>query len=41
METLSRKIETENDKKPKIFHFQSFYGFFVKVLTDFVDYNVE
>ena len=30
----------ENDKKPKIFHFQCFYQIYVKSLPDFVDRNV-
>ena len=36
------RIDTENDKNPKIFQFsQSVYAFFPKFLTDFVDWNVE
>ena len=36
------QIETETDKKPKIFQFSKFfYAIFVKFSTDFVDWNVE
>ena len=33
-------FDTENDKEPKIFQYRRFYAFFVKVSTDFVDWNV-
>ena len=32
---------TENDKKPKIFHFSKFLCNLVNFLTDFVDWNVK
>ena len=35
------QIATENDKKPKTFHFQWFYAFFPQFLTHFVNWNVE
>ena len=35
------QIDTENDKKPKTFHFSIFFAIFVKFLTDFVNCNVE
>ena len=34
------QTETENDKILKFSNFQSFYAFFVKVSTDFVNWNV-
>ena len=35
------QIDTEKDKNPKIFQFQSFYAVFVIFSTDFVDWNLE
>ena len=37
--TMSQ-IDTENDKNPKLSNFQSFYTFFDKVSTVFVDLKV-
>ena len=34
-------MDTKNDKKPNISNFQIFYAFFVKLLPNFVDWNVE
>ena len=34
------QINTGKDRKPKFLNFQSFYTFFVKILTDFEDWNV-
>ena len=34
------QIDTENYEKLKIFHFLKFLLFFVRALTDFVDWNV-
>ena len=40
-QTKMSQIDTENDKKPKLFQFSKFISFSPTFFTDFVDWKVE